>query len=301
MSVVIRQAVAVRSLDHCVLPVMDLWRSERFYTEALGGRIFQKLGMTYDELAKPPTPVGSFVKVGVNHIGLFVQHRTPVKPPASIESGYPCCSFAVAESDMDDVARAVVGRGGSVGAERDSLLGKLQARSVRGTDSEGNAIELVADPRGRQSGERVLGLARLHAESKDLAQTADFYAKFVGAELQHESSDAVVLGLPSSQLLVFHKVDEFSPAMVGPFRGRHFAFHVDDDTFHAIVARLREAGIPEGDVRGAEPGGQAYTPERVGDELGTYFNDPSGLRLQLINEDSAAAAAGRDQMRYVAA
>ena len=51
--------------------------------------------------------------------------------------------------------------------------------------------------------------------------------------------------------------------------GRDFAFPVDDDTFHAIVERLRAAGVSEADVRGGGPGEQAHEADRVPGELGT--------------------------------
>ena len=36
----VQQSVAVRAFDHVALPVMDLWRAERFYTEVLDGAIY---------------------------------------------------------------------------------------------------------------------------------------------------------------------------------------------------------------------------------------------------------------------
>ena len=69
---------------------------------------------------------------------------------------------------------------------------------------------------------------------------------------------------PRGQHLVFHRVGELSPATVGSYIGRHFAFSVDDDAFHGIVERLHEAGIEEGDALG----------RHVPGEFATYFYDP---------------------------
>jgi hypothetical protein len=58
---------------------------------------------------------------------------------------------------------------------------------------------------------------------------------------------------------------------------------VTDDNFHAIVDKLHAAGIEERDEHGEREG------RRPG-QLGTYFKEPSGFRLQITNEDSAEFA-----------
>ncbi|HZU05099.1 MAG TPA: VOC family protein [Chloroflexota bacterium] len=295
-----QQAVAVKAFDHTVLPVMDLWRAERFYTEVLDGAIFQKVGQTFEEASSGRAAVGTFVKLGRHHVGLFLQHRTKVVPPVSLAEGCPCWGLAVAEEEFADVVQRVRAANVTVGPEQTVSYGGERRRSVRCTDSEGNCLELVADPQGRIDGYRVTGLSHMHVEALELAATVDFYTRFLGAELLEQDAQRAVLKLASGQWWIVHRVEQLSPATIGPYRGRHFAFHVDDETFHAIVARLREAGIEEGDVRGAEPGGQPYVADRLPGELGTYFNDPNGLRLQLLNYDSSRAAAGCPLVRYCA-
>ena len=55
-------------------------------------------------------------------------------------------------------------------------------------------------------------------------------------------------------------------------------------TLHTIVDKLHAAGIEERDEHGERAG-------RKPGQLGTYFREPSGFRLQITNEDSATFAA----------
>jgi catechol 2,3-dioxygenase-like lactoylglutathione lyase family enzyme len=290
------QAVAgIRCFDHAVLPVMDLWRAERFYTEVLDGAMFQKVGMNY----RPPPagsqpadlfidPPGAFVKLGRSHIGLFLQTQVPVQPPADVERALPCLGLAVAEGASADLVQRVRAAGGAVGQEATRTLGPISWRGVRCADSEGNCLELVATAAALADRPQVLGLHHLQAETCDLAATGAFYVDVLGLDIAAEGPGWLALAVPGGQYLVFHAVQALSPAMVGPYFGRHFAFHVDDDSFHAIVGRLRAAGIAEGDALG----------RNVPGEYATYFYDPNGLWLQVLNHDSAQAVSGRVLMRY---
>jgi predicted enzyme related to lactoylglutathione lyase len=294
---VAQQTVAVQAFDHMVLPAMDLWRAERFYTQVLDGAIFQQLGLTFEEAAQPG-PRGAFIKLGRHHIGVFLQTRTPVHPPAALDAGTLCLSIAVAAEDFAAVVDAVRAAGCAVGPERAVAYGVAERRGVRCTDTEGNCLELTAEPGGRYQGHRVTGFSGLHSESLDLGRTADFYQRFLGFTAAAEGPGWLALALPNGQRWVFHHVDELSPAMRGPYAGRHFAFAVDDATFATIVGLLHAAGVEEGDVRGGRAGAPAVEAERKDGELGTYFNDPDGLRLQILNHDSAHAAAGKVLLRY---
>jgi predicted enzyme related to lactoylglutathione lyase/extradiol dioxygenase family protein len=273
---------------------MDLWRAEQFYTQALDGLIFIKAGMRFEDNSGFDHPPASFIKFGRQHIGFFLQRKMPVHPPAAVEQGYPCWGFFVAQDDFDDVAQRVKAAGGRVGAVRTKGYGRVRMKSLRCTDTEGNCLELVADPRGRFNGQSVTGLSHVHFEALDLSETAAFYKQYLGVDVadSDEEADWIALGLPSGQHLFFHRVATLSPATVGPYTARHFAFFVDDGSWHTIVDRLHAAGIDERDI---VPGIRA--PE----DLDTYFSDPNQHLLQIKNSDSAAAAAGKPRLRYVAA
>src|SRR5207248_712241 len=148
--------------------------------------------------------------------------------------------------------------------EQTARHGRAERRSRRCTDSEGNGLELVAVPRPDPADPAVLGLSHLRLESRDLAATADFYGRVLGLELDGEGPGWLALALPSGQHLFFHHADTLSPATVGPYIGRHFAFQVSHPAFAAIVERLRASGVAESDVN----------LERTNDEAETYFNDP---------------------------
>jgi catechol 2,3-dioxygenase-like lactoylglutathione lyase family enzyme len=286
------QPATVRALDHSVVPVMDLWRAERFYTETLDGAMFLKVGMTFEWAsgAKGTGNFGTFVKLGASHLGLFLQRQTRVHPAASPEQSLPCWGVGVADTAFDDLLAALAATGVPLAPAGQARFGREARRSVRANDSEGNGLEFVASP-GDNGARRVLGLSHLRLEARDLAATADFYVRFLGLELVDEGRGWIALAMPSGQHVFFQQVDTLSPATVGPYAGRHFAFHVTHPAFHAIVARLRAAGIPESDTN----------LERTSEEAETYFYDPDGHWLQITTEDSAKATT-RDpaQLRYAA-
>jgi len=84
-------------------------------------------------------------------------------------------------------------------------------------------------------------------------------------------------------VVILNQASELSEVTKSTYRRRHFAFCVTDDNCHAIVDNLHAAGIEERDEHGEHEG------RRPG-QLGTYFKEPSGFRLQITNEDSAEFA-----------
>jgi extradiol dioxygenase family protein len=250
--------------------------------------------MTFDDSSGFDHPPAAFIKFGRQHLGFFLQRTTRVYPPAAPDQGYPCWGLSVAEEDFAATVQRVRAWGGKAGAEQTKEFGRLRLRSVRCTDSEGNCLELVADPRGRFNGRSVTGLSHMHFETLDLSATADFYRQFLGMEVAaaDEEADWMSLGLPSGQHLIFHRVKELSPSTIGPYIARHFAFFMDDDSWHASVERLHAAKIEDRDI---VPG------IRAPGDLDTYFSDPNKLLLQIKNSDSLAAAQGKPMLRYAEA
>src|SRR5687767_14973408 len=231
------QSVTVLSLDHSVVPVMDLWRAERFYTDVLDGAMFHKVGVTFEWAsgAQGTGNLGTFVKLGAHHLGLFLQSRTRVHPAPTPEQSLPCWGLAVAEDAFDTLADRIAAAGVSLAPQHEQRVGRTARRAVRCTDSEGNGLELLAAPSPANGQRAVLGLSHLRLESRDLAATADFYGRFLGLELVDETPDAIALALPSGQHLFFHRVAALSPATLGPYPARHFAFPVPHPAFPATV------------------------------------------------------------------
>ena len=294
------QTALVTKWDHAVLPAMDLWRAERFYTEVLGGVIFRKSGVTFKEFTEKAGALGTFIGLGEEHMGFFLQFVTPVEPPAELERGCPCVALRVAAADLDAVVGRVRAAGGQVLPERAETWGRARFRSVRCSDTEGNCLELVADDRGPLNGHSVTGLSHLHLETVDLGATVDFYGRYLDLQVVEEGADWLAFGFPSGQHVFFHQVAALSPSSAGRYIARHFAFLVDDEGFATIVERLQAAGIDEGDLQNPEPGAKPYVPPRREGNLGTYFTDPNGYRVQLTNQDTAQAMKGCPRLRYVA-
>lgn len=145
-------------------------------------------------------------------------------------------------------------------------------------DSEGNFLE-IAKGRGI-SKPRV---HHLHFDATDLNASVNFYKSIFNFNLIEQKNGMAVIGISSNQCIVLNQVGELSEVTKTTYRGRHFAFAVTDDNFHAIVDKLHRAGIEEHDDHGEREG-------RRPEQLGTYFKEPSGFRLQITNEDSATFA-----------
>src|SRR5262245_10395722 len=209
----VQQSVAVRALDHIALPVMDLWRAERFYTEVLDGSIFQKVGMTYRAPAPAGEeggrtfvdPPGAFVSLGRNHLGLFLQNQTAVQAPGSVEQALPCLGLEIGEGAFATAVEQVRRAGVGIGPERTQTYGPLQWRSVRCADSEGNCLELRATADSPSDDRMVLGLSHFEGEARDLAATAAFYVEILGLAVAAEGTGWVALAVASGQHMVFHE------------------------------------------------------------------------------------------------
>src|SRR4051812_14452705 len=179
----VESAVAVQSWDHSVVPVMDLWRAERFYTELLDGVMFQKIGMTYEWAsgAKGTGNLGTFVKLGRSHLGLFLQSQLPVERPASPDAPGPCWGIGVAADAFDALVARLAAAGATLAPARELRLGAPRSRPVRPPQGGGSRLELVAAPRGPYGGQIVPALTHLRPESRALAASAAFYQRFLGA------------------------------------------------------------------------------------------------------------------------
>jgi catechol 2,3-dioxygenase-like lactoylglutathione lyase family enzyme len=262
----------VHHLDHFVLPVMDPNRAEKFYVEVLGGRTLRKMS--------DPSVTRIFIKVGQNHVGLFSQSKAVIPEPKTLDS-FPRYGFVVSGSDFEKIMLKL--------RAADGLVRKIEKRGIATgcglhegiafADSEGNLVEMF-----RGDGDAPTRLHHLHFDTLDLAESIRFYTDILKLSVLERDHGLAVIGVPSHQSIVLHEVAELSPMTKTTYRGRHFAFNVTDDDFHAIVERLHQAGIDERDEHGEREG-------RRPEQLGTYFKEPSGFRLQITNEDSATFAA----------
>jgi catechol 2,3-dioxygenase-like lactoylglutathione lyase family enzyme len=261
----------VRHLDHFVVAVMVPERAEKFYAEVLGARTLK-----YENA---PNMTRIFMKLGENHVGLFSQGRT-LLPKRESANSYPRHSFQVPESEYDPMVEKINQASSLVrDIKSEAGLGCCWKNGLVFQDSEGNFFEITRTP-----GIERTRLHHLHFDTTDMKSSVDFYRRFLNATVQEQGNGMTAVCVSSGQCIILNAVDELSEVTRTTYRGRHFAFAVTNDNFHAIVDKLHAAGIEERDEHGEREG------RRPG-QLGTYFKEPSGFRLQITNEDSAEFAA----------
>jgi catechol 2,3-dioxygenase-like lactoylglutathione lyase family enzyme len=260
----------VRHLDHFVVAVMDAERAEKFYTEVLGARTLK-----YEN---SPNMTRVFMKLGENHVGLFSQGKATLPKRESVNS-FPRHSFQVPESEYDAMVQNIRRASSFVrDIKSERGLSCVWHDGIVFQDSEGNFYEItkadgIAKPR----------LHHLHFDTTDLGASVDFYKRFLNCAVEQQNDGMAAVAVPSGQCVILNQVDELSEVTKTTYRGRHFAFAITNDNFHAFVDKLRQAGIEERDDHGEREG-------RRSEQLATYFREPSGFRLQVTNEDSATFA-----------
>lgn len=260
----------VRHLDHFVVAVMNPDRAEKFYTEVLGARTLRR--------DVTPNMIRVFMKLGENHVGLFSQGKNTL-PKRESANSYPRHSFLVPEGEYDSMAEKIRRESPFVKDIKDAGgLGCCWSDGLVFQDSEGSFIEIT-----KAKGIGKTRLHHLHFDTTDVNASAEFYKRFLNCTVGELNNGMATLQVPSGQCVILNQVDELSEVTKTTYRGRHFAFSVTDDNFNAIVAKLNQAGIEERDEHGEREG------RRPG-QLGTYFREPSGFRLQITNEDSAEFA-----------
>ena len=260
----------VRHLDHFVVAVMDADRAEKFYTDVLGARTLKR--------QDTPNMSRIFMKLGENHVGLFTQGKVTL-PKRESAASYPRHSFLVPEADFDQMKEKIRDSSSFVKElQNEKDLGCCWQEGLVFQDSEGNFLEIA-----KAKGISKPRVHHLHFDTTDLDQSIHFYKDIMNFKVIEKKNGMAVVGVPSNQQIVLNQVDELSEVTKTTYRGRHFAFAVTDDNFHAIVDKLHTAGIDEHDDHGEREG-------RRPEQLGTYFREPSGFRLQITNEDSATFA-----------
>jgi catechol 2,3-dioxygenase-like lactoylglutathione lyase family enzyme len=260
----------VHHLDHFVVSVMDPDRAEKFYTEVMGARTLK-----YENA---PNMTRVFMKLGENHVGLFSQGKATLPKREDVNS-YPRHSFQVPEAEYDQMAAKIRRESSFVrDIKNENGLGCFWKDGLIFQDSEGNFIEI-----SKASGISKTRLHHLHFDTTDVKASVDFYTRFLNCTVQEQKNGVAAVAVPSGQCVILNQVDELSEVTKTTYRGRHFAFNVTNDNFHAIVEKLHAAGIEERDEHGEREG-------RRPEQLGTYFKEPSGFRLQITNEDSAEFA-----------
>jgi catechol 2,3-dioxygenase-like lactoylglutathione lyase family enzyme len=257
-------------LDHFVVAVMDAERAEKFYTEVLGARTLK-----YEN---SPNMTRVFMKLGENHVGLFSQGKAVLPRRDSVNS-FPRHSFQVPDNEYASMADRIRHASSFVrDISSDNGLSCTWNDGLVFQDSEGNFYEIT-----KVDGIPKPRLHHLHFDTTDLQASVDFYKRFLNCTVEQQKEGMAAVEVPSGQRVILNQVDELSEVTKTTYRGRHFAFAITNDNFHAFVDKLRQAGIEERDDHGERAGRRA-------EQLATYFKEPSGFRLQVTNEDSATFA-----------
>jgi catechol 2,3-dioxygenase-like lactoylglutathione lyase family enzyme len=107
--------------------------------------------------------------------------------------------------------------------------------------------------------------------ARDKQAAAKFFARIFGLEFDGESGHFAPVRVNDTLTLLFDEEPSF---------GRHhYAFHVDDADFDAILGRVREAGLAHGSAPWSLDDGKLND---WNGGRGIYFKDPDGHILELM-------------------
>ncbi len=119
---------------HFSIPVRDLARSQRFYTELLGLTV----------VATPPGSGMAFLRSGADHVILC--ETAQATPPNPGDSTHVHHAFRVAPARYDDAKRFLESRGVAILLEEDRKRGVFVGRQFYFHDPDGNVLEISDCP-----------------------------------------------------------------------------------------------------------------------------------------------------------
>ncbi|MDZ7966660.1 MAG: VOC family protein [Nostoc sp. DedSLP03] len=105
----------------------------------------------------------------------------------------------------------------------------------------------------------------------DKEASARFFAKIFGLEVEHPIGHFAAVHINDALTLDFADAEGFEP--------HHYAFHVSDEEFDAIFARIKEAGIEYSSDPMHHKKGQINHRK---EGRGFYFYDSDGHNLELL-------------------
>jgi catechol 2,3-dioxygenase-like lactoylglutathione lyase family enzyme len=107
--------------------------------------------------------------------------------------------------------------------------------------------------------------------SRDKVASAEFFARIFGVPYLGPMGHFAPVRVNDTLTLDFDNKEKFE--------SHHYAFHVSDEEFDAIFARVKDAGIPYGSEPSSKQDMKNNT-RRGG--RGIYFADPNGHSLELL-------------------
>ena len=235
-------------IDHYVICTNDIDRWARFHAKVLGGK-----------LRPDPKGVligfGIFQDIGMIRHGGFIAQK-PLPESRGLGRGMPRYAYFV---DVTDIP-AHIQRLDEAGAVHSDPI-RTTADGDPGTviywqDPDGNQFEFWAPdvlPEGALYGagpERVGRISHGVFESRDLARTAAFFARFCGlqpATGAATASDSLVFRLAAGGRMIFRKVESLEGRTTGAgLRDAHTALVVRSEEFWENYLRIF-ADLPEWD------------------------------------------------------
>jgi len=112
--------------------------------------------------------------------------------------------------------------------------------------------------------------------SRDKSAAAKFFADIFGLEVHHQGPFAQVR---VNDTLTFDFADDPAHGGGPGALGQHYAFHISDEEFDAIFARVQARGLAYGSGPFSHRDGRINT-RRGG--RGFYFQDPDGHLLEVM-------------------
>lgn len=111
--------------------------------------------------------------------------------------------------------------------------------------------------------------------ARDKDASARFFSRIFG--VPYEPSGGYFAPVRVNERLTLDFDDDYSPGE--RFDVHHYAFHVSDEEFNQIFARVKEAGLAYGSEPGHPDNGKL---NNWNGGKGVYFRDPSGHLLELL-------------------
>ena len=109
--------------------------------------------------------------------------------------------------------------------------------------------------------------------ARDKVASAEWFAQVFGLQFAGTQGHFAPVKVNDTLTLDFDNADQFER--------HHYAFHVGEPEFDAILGRVKAAGVPYGSEPGAQDNGQINT-RRGG--RGVYFRDSNGHSWELLTQ-----------------
>jgi catechol 2,3-dioxygenase-like lactoylglutathione lyase family enzyme len=110
---------------------------------------------------------------------------------------------------------------------------------------------------------------------KDKITSAMFFAEILGLTVKLGQSDFAQVQINEKLIFDFADKARFDPKV----QGHHYAFHVSDAEFQAILDKVKAKGLLFGSEPSNRTDGQLYSGRG---RRGFYFEDPNGHLLEVM-------------------